>query len=104
MIILMTEDFVHNCTLSDCNASYLYNIQLESGIMRNKMIHITATNKNIVYTPMITYNARFYSSRYVCPPPSSFVFKGSKLPHQISNSYDNTVHYCGDVWRETLTG
>ena len=56
----MTEDFVHNCTLSDCNASYLYNIQLESGIMRNKMIHITATNKNIVYTPMITYNARFY--------------------------------------------
>ena len=69
MIILMTEDFVHNCTLSDCNASYLYNIQLESGIMRNKMIHITATNKNIVYTPMITYNARFYSSRYVCPPP-----------------------------------
>ena len=34
------------------------------------MIHITATNNIIVYTPMITYNARFYSSRYVymCPP------------------------------------
>ena len=34
------------------------------------MIHTTATNYIIVYTPMITYNARFYSSRYVymCPP------------------------------------
>ena len=34
--IIMTEDFVHNCTLSDCNASYSYNIQLDSGIIRNK--------------------------------------------------------------------
>lgn len=32
------------------------------------MIHIRATYDKIVYTPMITYNARFYSSRYVCPP------------------------------------
>ena len=58
MIILMTEVFVHNCTLSDCNASYLYNIEL----------NVRATNDIIVYTLMITYNARFYSSRCVCPP------------------------------------
>ena len=32
------------------------------------MIHVTATNNIIVYTSMITYNARFYSSRYVCSP------------------------------------
>ena len=32
------------------------------------MIHITATNNIIVHTPMITHNAKFYSSRYVCPP------------------------------------
>ena len=34
------------------------------------MIHVTATNNIIVYTPLITYNARFYSSRYVymCSP------------------------------------